>query len=184
MFFSCCSPISSKARSSLPAASSCTRAETQMPPGSARPSSRAAILTPSPKMSPSSTMMSPRWMPMRNSMRLSGWHGGVPLGHRRLDLGRAAQRVDDAGELDQQAVAGGLDDAARCSAIFGIDQLAADAPSAGRASLPRRRRSAGCSRRRRRREWRPACVRRVPWPKRRSPTAWAEKIIGSRPLYR
>ena len=28
-------------------------------------------------------------------------------------LGRAAQRVDDAGELDQQPVAGGLDDAAR-----------------------------------------------------------------------
>jgi hypothetical protein len=33
MFLSCCSPRSSKGRSSLPAASSCTRAETQMPPG-------------------------------------------------------------------------------------------------------------------------------------------------------
>jgi hypothetical protein len=42
-----------------PAASSCTRAETQMSPGSANPSSRAATLTPSPKMSPSSTTMSP-----------------------------------------------------------------------------------------------------------------------------
>ena len=72
MFLSCCSPMSSKARSSLPAASSCTRAETQIPPGSARPSRRAATLTPSPKMSPSSTTMSPTLMPMRNSMRLSG----------------------------------------------------------------------------------------------------------------
>ena len=33
--------------------------ETQMPPGSARASSRAATLTPSPKMSSSSTTMSP-----------------------------------------------------------------------------------------------------------------------------
>ena len=30
------------------------------------------------------------------------------------------------------------------------------------------------SRPHRRREWRPACVRRVPWPKRCSPAAWAE----------
>src|SRR5262249_34117546 len=28
--------------------------------------------------------------------------------------------------------------------------------------------------RHRRREWRPACVRRVPWPRRCSPTAWAD----------
>jgi hypothetical protein len=32
-------------------------------------SSRAATLTPSPKMSPSSTTTSPRLMPMRNSIR-------------------------------------------------------------------------------------------------------------------
>ena len=36
-------------------------------------SSRAAILTPSPIRSPSlSSTTSPRWMPIRNSMRLSG----------------------------------------------------------------------------------------------------------------
>ncbi len=39
-------------------------------------------------------------------------HGGVLLGHAALDLDRAARRVDGAGELDQHAVAGGLDDAA------------------------------------------------------------------------
>ena len=44
----------------------------QIPPGSAIPSSRAAILTPSPIRSPSlSSTTSPRWMPIRNSMRLS-----------------------------------------------------------------------------------------------------------------
>src|SRR6516165_6031788 len=33
IFLSCCSPISSKHKLSLPAASSCTRADTQIPPG-------------------------------------------------------------------------------------------------------------------------------------------------------
>jgi hypothetical protein len=42
-----------------------------MPPGLAKVSRRAATLTPSPKMSPSSTTISPTLMPMRNSMRLS-----------------------------------------------------------------------------------------------------------------
>ena len=44
-----------------------------MAPGLAIPSNRAAILTPSPIRSPSlSSTTSPRWMPMRNSMRRSG----------------------------------------------------------------------------------------------------------------
>ena len=51
-------------------------ADTQIPPGSAKASSRAATLTPSPKMSPSSMMMSPRLMPIRNSMRRSA---GTPV---------------------------------------------------------------------------------------------------------
>ena len=50
-------------------ASSCTRAETQIPPGSAIPSRRAATLTPSPKMSPSSTTTSSTLIPIRNSIR-------------------------------------------------------------------------------------------------------------------
>ena len=61
---------------------------------------------------------------MRNSMRWSAGHAGIALGHAALHLDRAAHRIDDAGELHQQAVAGGLDDAA---AVFGdlrIDQLA------------------------------------------------------------
>src|SRR5207248_440131 len=44
---------------------------------------------------------------------------GVVLGDRLLHFDRAAHRIDDAGKFHQQVVAGGLDDAARCSAIFG-----------------------------------------------------------------
>jgi DNA polymerase-1 len=53
MFFSGGVPMSSTSRASLPVASSRTRAEMQIPPGSASPSSRAATFTPSPRRSPS-----------------------------------------------------------------------------------------------------------------------------------
>ena len=43
----------------------------QMPPGSAIPSSRAATLTPSPRMSSPSIRMSPRLIPIRKSIRRS-----------------------------------------------------------------------------------------------------------------
>ena len=36
------------------------------------------------------------------------WQGAIALGHGRLHLRRAAQRIDDAGELDKEAVAGGF----------------------------------------------------------------------------
>jgi hypothetical protein len=42
-----------------------------------------------------------------------------------LDFDRAAHRVDDAWEFDQQAVAGGLDDTAVVLGDFRIDKLAA-----------------------------------------------------------
>ena len=61
---------------------------------------------------------------MRNSMRRSVGTRGVALGHLALHLDRAAHRVDDAGELDQQAVAGGLDDAAAMLRDLGIEQFA------------------------------------------------------------
>ena len=46
-----------------------------------------------------------------------------PWRARPMHFGRAAQRVDDAGELDQQPVAGCLDDAATVLGDFGIDHL-------------------------------------------------------------
>src|SRR6516162_7188696 len=86
MFLSACSPISAKARSSLPTASSCTRAETQMPPGAANTSSRAATFTLSPNMSPSSTAISPMLMPMRNSIRRSLGTTEIPSLNKTLVL--------------------------------------------------------------------------------------------------
>ena len=80
-------------------------------------------------------MMSPRLMPMRNSMRRSGGTLGVALGHAALDLDRAAHRVDDAGELDQQAVAGDLDDAAAMLRDLGVDELAPNFLQSGEGSF-------------------------------------------------
>jgi hypothetical protein len=51
---------------------------------------------------------------------------GVAFGHHRLHLARAAQCVDDAGEFDQEAVTGGLDDAAMMGGDFRIDHLGAE----------------------------------------------------------
>jgi hypothetical protein len=42
-----------------------------------------------------------------------GGHRGVAHGHLALYVNRAAHRVDDAGELDEDPIAGGFDDAGR-----------------------------------------------------------------------
>jgi len=64
-------------------------------------------------MSCSSMMMSPRLIPMRNSIRRSA--GTAPLRRiiSRWTSTAQAHRIDDAGKLYQQTVAGRLDDAAR-----------------------------------------------------------------------
>ena len=76
MFLTCCSPRSSKAKATLSRTWSRTTRLTQIPPGSASPSSRAATFTPSPKMSCASTITSPRLMPMRNLNRCSSGTSG------------------------------------------------------------------------------------------------------------
>jgi hypothetical protein len=64
----------------------------------------------------------------------------VALGHRLLHRDRAADRIDDAGEPHQQAVAGGLDDAAMVLGDLRIEELAAQCPEAfERSSVPIRR---------------------------------------------
>ena len=63
-------------------------------------------------------------MPMRSSIRLSAPASAVPLGHRLLHRDRAAHRIDEAGKFDQQAVAGGLDDAAIVLGNLRIEKLA------------------------------------------------------------
>src|SRR6516165_10563197 len=69
MFLTPCWPISVKPIGNFSPTCSRTEALTQISPGAASVWSRAAMLTPSPKMSPSSWMTSPRLMPMRKRMR-------------------------------------------------------------------------------------------------------------------
>jgi len=51
---------------------------------------------------------------------------GVAGDHLPLHLDRAAHRVDDAGELDKEAVAGRFDDATPMLSDFGIGEFPAD----------------------------------------------------------
>src|SRR6516165_10534419 len=53
-------------------------------------------------------------------------HIGVAPSYRLLDLDGAPHRIDDAGELDEQPVAGRLDDAASVFLDLGIRQLSPD----------------------------------------------------------
>jgi hypothetical protein len=69
MFLTLWSPKSANPTGSFSPTCSRTEALTQISPGAASASIRAATLTPSPNISPSSTMTSPRLMPMRKRMR-------------------------------------------------------------------------------------------------------------------
>jgi hypothetical protein len=57
---------------------------------------------------------------------LSGRDARGPIRQRLLHLGRAAQRVDDAGEFDEQPVAGGLDQPTAMRRGLRVDHLRTD----------------------------------------------------------
>ena len=96
-----------------------------MPPGSAKPSRRAATFTPSPRMSPSSTMMSPMLMPMRKAMRRSSG-SAASRSATPFWIATAHSTASTAlGELDQRAVAHQLDDAAAVLGDQRLDELLA-----------------------------------------------------------
>src|SRR6516164_3826939 len=123
MFLTCCTPRSSKRYGSRPTMWSWTAADMQIPPGSARPSSRAATLTPSPKMSSGSTITSPTLMPMRkaNALILAGI--GVALCHFELNFGGATHGVDHTDKLCQQFVACRFDNVTAVLAYLRVDQI-------------------------------------------------------------
>jgi hypothetical protein len=50
-------------------------------------------------------------------------HARIALGHATLDINGATHRINDAGELEQKSVAGGLDDATPVLGNLGVDQL-------------------------------------------------------------
>jgi len=144
-------PRSSKEEIEPPAASSWTRAETQMPPGSAKPSRRAATLTPSQRCRHPRRRCRPG-EPMRTQF-VCQRQPRAALRHRRLHLASAAKRVDNACELTKSPSPVVLTMRPRCSTTFGSAssrRITCSAPSVPSSSS----RSAVNSRRHRRRDGR------------------------------
>ena len=87
------------------------------------------MLTPSPIRSPSALLDDIAQMnPDAELDAAFGRQAGVALDHAGLHLDRAAHRVDDAAKVDENAVAGALDDAAMMRGDRGINQIAAQGP--------------------------------------------------------
>jgi len=96
--------MSSKAMWSLPAAFSCTRAETQMPPGAANTSSRAATVH---SIAEDVAVLDHDVAHVDPNAELDALvrrHPGITLGHSSLHLARTAQGIDHAAKFDKQAV--------------------------------------------------------------------------------
>src|SRR5438128_2128552 len=109
MFLSCCSPRSSKARSSRPAAIFLQARRYTDPAGLGQAfepcrdihtiAKDVAILDDDiSNVDPDAELDAAVWR-----------QRGIAIGQRCLQLGRATQRVDDAGEPDQKAVPGRFD---------------------------------------------------------------------------
>src|SRR5580704_12980694 len=131
MFFSWVGPRSVTLRSSRPLTCQYACSERQIAPGLAIPSSRAAILTPSPIRSPSlSSTTSPRVDADAELDALVRRDLGVALDHRPLDFNGAVHCVHDAAELDDTAVARALDYAAVMHRDSRVDQIAPKGPKA------------------------------------------------------
>ena len=69
-------------------------------------------------------MMSPRLIPHAELDAPPLRDGRIAQCHLALHLDGAAHRIDDAGELDEQAIARNLDDATAMFLDFGVGQLA------------------------------------------------------------
>ena len=65
---------------------------------------------------------------MRNAIAFVRRRTGVAFRHCRLHLRRASERINDTGELDEQPVAGGLDEAAAVLGDFRIEDFGAKHP--------------------------------------------------------
>ena len=123
MFFTVCSPWSSKAMSSRSPSCSLTASETQIPPGSAkRLQARREVDAVAEDVALLDDHVAEIDADAEADLPLAG-DVGVAFGHAPLHLGRALDGVDDARELHQHAVAGGLDDPAFFLGDGRIDQL-------------------------------------------------------------
>lgn len=82
---------------------------TQMPPGSAHPPGRAAMFTPSPKMSPSCSTISPKFRIDAQGDLVTIRFTGIAANHFGLDFDRRPNGVTALTKLGKQPVASGLD---------------------------------------------------------------------------
>ena len=127
MFLSAFSPRSTNASFTLSRTCRQASSERQIAPGSAIPSNRAAMLTPSPRRSPSLVLDHVAEMDADPKFdALVRRDPGVALDHRPLDFNGAVHRVHDAAELDNRAVPGALDDAPVVHGDGRIDEIASE----------------------------------------------------------
>ena len=82
-------------------------------------------MTPSPKMSSPSMMMSPTLIADAEDDAQVLGHPRIAADHAALNHDRAPDRIDDAGKFDESAVACSLDDTAMMSGNRRVNQLAA-----------------------------------------------------------
>src|SRR5437016_10819173 len=122
MFFSICSPRSTKASGSLSRTWRQTSSERLMPPGSAIPQPRRDVDPVAQQVGAIDHDIA-QVNSDPESDEAVGSDLGIALRHTALHGQRAAHGVDDARKLDQDAVAGGLDDAAAMHRDGRIDQL-------------------------------------------------------------
>jgi len=123
MFLSACSPMSSKASSSLPAASSHPRGDAD-PARLGQPFEAGGDID---AVAKDVAVLDDDVAHIDADAKLDaavGRHAGVAPGHLVLDIDGAAQCVDDTAELDEQPVAGGLDEAAAVLGDFRIEEIA------------------------------------------------------------
>ena len=142
------------------------------------PSSRAAILTPSPIRSPSALL--DHVAEMNANAKLDAAlrrQAGVALDEAVLHFDGAAHRVDHAAKLDQAAVAGALDDASVMQRRWRDRSDRCAAPGAAPGCDPHPSPRAGCSRR----YPRPESPRSYAFPPWR--TLWASLRIARKSIY-
>lgn len=123
MFLTVISPPSWKRTSMRLPMLSFTIEEMQMPPGSASGSSRAAMLTPSPIRSPSLLDDIAKMDTDTKLHAALGWKASVPLYHTVLHLDGASDSIDDASELDENAIARAFDDTSVVQRDSRIEQI-------------------------------------------------------------
>src|ERR1700746_2202012 len=125
MFLSLCSPRSSNVRSSLPAASSCTRADTQTPPWvglTFKTSGDVHAFTEDVPVFDHDIAHVDADPEFDGVVRCAS----ITVAHAALPLGRTTQCIHHTGKFDQQAITGRFDDAAPVFGDFRINHLGPD----------------------------------------------------------